>query len=155
MDAGFAEIGLARWVGRNVGTDTFELTAANILQVLAFGRGRSRFIKINWDLEAFRDLSSDPARHGYAVFDGDAVNRDKGYDIGCTHARVRALMFGEIDQLGGFAYSSNGGFLDGVALAYQGDDAAVVVGIHLAVEEKNAGNLHGFDDGVNFSGVAA
>jgi len=64
-------------------------------------------------------------------------------------------MFGEVDQLGGFAYAANGGFLDGVALADQGDDAAVVVGIHLAVEEIDAGDFHGFDNGIDFGRVAA
>jgi hypothetical protein len=30
-----------------------------------------------------------------------------------------------------------------------------VVGVHLPVEEINAGNLHGFDDGIDLGGVAA
>ena len=64
-------------------------------------------------------------------------------------------MFGEIDQLGGLPYAANGGFLNGIALADQGDDAAVVIGIHLAVEEIDAGNLHGFDNGIDFGRVAA
>ena len=69
MHAGLAEIGLARGIGRNVGADAFELAAANILQVLAFGRGGGGFVKIDRDLEALRDLGSDVARHGDAVFD--------------------------------------------------------------------------------------
>jgi len=64
-------------------------------------------------------------------------------------------VFRKIDQLGGLAYAANGGFLNGFALAGQGDDRAVVVGIHLAVEEIDAGNLHGFDNGIDFGGVAA
>ncbi len=95
------------------------------------------------------------ARHGYAVFDRHAVNGDKRNDIGRAHARVRALVLGEVDQLGGLAYSANGGFLNGFALADQGDDAAVVVGIHLAVEEIDAGDFHGFDNGIDFGLVAA
>ena len=95
------------------------------------------------------------ARHGDAVFDGDAVNRDEGHDIGCAHARVRALMFGEIDQLGGLPYPANGGFLNGFTLADQRDDRAVVVGIHLAVEKIDAGNFHGFDDGIDFGLITA
>ena len=85
----------------------------------------------------------------------DAVNRDKRHDIGRAHARVRALMFGEIDQLGGLPDPANGGFLNGFTLADQGDDAAVVVGIHLPVEEIDAGDLHGFDNGIDFGRVAA
>jgi len=64
-------------------------------------------------------------------------------------------MLGEIDQLGGLAYAANGGFLDGVTLADQSDDAAVVVGIHLAVEEIDSGDFHGFDNGIDFGRVAA
>jgi hypothetical protein len=30
-----------------------------------------------------------------------------------------------------------------------------VVGVHFAVEEIDAGNLHGLDDGVDLGGVAA
>jgi hypothetical protein len=30
-----------------------------------------------------------------------------------------------------------------------------VVGVHLPVEKINAGELHGFDDGIDFGGVAA
>ncbi len=155
MYARLAEIGLARGISRNVGADPLELTAANVFQILAFGRGRSGFVKIDRNLEALRDLGPHMARHGYAVFDGDAVNRDKRHDIGRAHARVRALMFGEIDQLGGLPYSANRGFLNGLALADQRNHAAVVVGIHLAVEQIDAGNLHGFDNGIDFGRVAA
>src|ERR1039457_5875347 len=109
MHAGLAEIRLAGGISRNFGTYAFELTSANILQVLPFGRGRGGFVKIDRDLEAFRDFGSDVARHGDAVFDGDAVNRDKGHDIGCSHARVRTLVFREIAQLGGLPYPPNGG----------------------------------------------
>ena len=68
---------------------------------------------------------------------------------------VRALVLGEINQLSGFAHAANCGFCDGVALAHQGDDAAVVVGIHLAVEEIDAIHFHGGDDGVNLRFVAS
>jgi hypothetical protein len=61
----------------------------------------------------------------------------------------------EIDQLSGFAHAANGGFLNGFAVSDQGDDAAVVVGVHFAVEQVDAGHFHGVDDGVNFGFVAA
>ena len=64
-------------------------------------------------------------------------------------------MMSEVDQFGGFADAANGGFLDRLAFADQGDDAAVVVGIHFAVEQVDAGHLHGVDDGVNFGFIAA
>src|SRR5208282_2630159 len=155
MHAGLAEIRLARGIGLYFGTYAFELTAADILQVLPFGRGRGGFVKIDRDLEAFRNLGADVARHGDAVFNRHTIDRNKGHDIGCSHARVRTLVFREIDQLGGLPYPANGGFLNGFTLADQGDHAAVVVGIHLAVEEIDPGDLHGFDNGIDFGGVAA
>src|ERR1017187_5735617 len=139
MHAGLAEVRLARGIGLYFGTYAFELTAANIFEVLPFGRGRGGFVKIDRDLEAFRDFGSDVARHGDAVFDGDAINRDKGHDIGCSHARVRTLVFREIDQLGGLPYPANGGFLNGFTPADRSGERAVMVGIHLAVEEIDAG----------------
>ena len=39
--------------------------------------------------------------------------------------------------------------------ADEGDDAAVVVGIHLAIEQVDAGDFHGVDDGIDLGGVAA
>ena len=68
---------------------------------------------------------------------------------------MRSLVFGEIDKFGGFADPTNRGFLNGLAFADQGDHAAVVVGIHLAIKQVDAGNFHGVDDGVNFGLVAA
>ncbi len=95
------------------------------------------------------------ARHGDAVFDGHALNRDKRHDIGGAHARVRALMLGQINQLGGLPYSANGGFLNGFTLADQCDHRAVVIRIHLAVEKIDTGNFHGFDYGIDFRLVTA
>jgi hypothetical protein len=68
---------------------------------------------------------------------------------------VRTLVLGKIDQLGSLPHSANGGFLNRLALAGQRDHAAVVVGIHFAIEQINAGNLHGLDNGVNFGRIAA
>ncbi len=64
-------------------------------------------------------------------------------------------MFGEIDQFRGLPHAANCRFLNGFTLPYQGDHAAVVVGIHLSVKKINTGNLHGFNNGVNFGWVAA
>ncbi len=68
---------------------------------------------------------------------------------------MRAFVPGEVDEVGGFADAEDGGCLNRVALADEGDDSAVVVGVHLVVEEVDAGNLHGLDDGVDFGRVAA
>jgi len=59
----------------------------------------------------------------------------KGMTSAAPMRGVRALMLGEVDQLGGPSDAANGGFLNGIAFADHGNDAAVVIGIHLAVEE--------------------
>ena len=66
-----------------------------------------------------------------------------------------SLVLAEIDQLGGFAYPADGSFLDGVAVANDSDDAAVVVGVHFAIQQVDAVDFHGIDDGVDFGFVAS
>ena len=63
---------------------------------------------------------------------------------------MSALVFCQIDEFGSFADPTDGRFLDGLALAHQRDHAAVVVGIHLAIQEVDAADFHRVDDGVNF-----
>ena len=54
MHAAFAEIRLARGIGGDLGADAFELSAPNVLQILALGRGGGGFIEIDRDLKALR-----------------------------------------------------------------------------------------------------
>src|SRR5580692_10991104 len=68
---------------------------------------------------------------------------------------MSALVLGQIDQLSRFAHSANRSLFDGLAIPNQGNDAAVVVGVHLAIEQIDARNLHRFDDGVDFGRIAA
>ncbi len=95
------------------------------------------------------------ARHRYAIFNGDAVDRDEWHHIGGAHAGMRALVDVEVDEFGSLANAADGGFLNGFALADQRDDRAVVVGVTFAIEQIDAGDFHGVDDGVNFRFVAA
>ena len=90
-----------------------------------------------------------------AIFDGDAVKGNERNHVGSAHARVCALMFGQVDHFRRLAHAADGGFLNGLALADQRDDATVVVGVHFAIEQVDAGHLHGVDDGVDFGLVAA
>ena len=68
---------------------------------------------------------------------------------------MRASVDVQIDQFSGLAHAADGGLLNGFALADQSDDAAVVIGVHFAVEQIDAGHLHGVNNGVNFRFVAA
>ena len=61
----------------------------------------------------------------------------------------------QIDEFGSLAHATNGGFLNRFAFANQCDDGAVVIGVALAVEQVDAGHLHGVDDGVDLGLVSA
>src|SRR5579883_3160136 len=75
--------------------------------------------------------------------------------IGINGMTSAAPMRGQVYQFAGFTDAANGGFLNGLALANQRDDAAVVVAIHFAVEEKHAIHFHGGNNGIYFGFIAA
>ncbi len=67
---------------------------------------------------------------------------------------MSALMDVQVDQLRGSAHAADGGLGNRFAVADEGDDAAVMVGVHFAVEQIHARDLHGIDDGVDLCGIA-
>ena len=83
------------------------------------------------------------------------LDRNEGDDIRGAHAGMSSLVLAKIDQLGGFAHPADGSFLDGVAVANDRDDAAIVVGIHFAIQQIDTIDFHGIDDGVDFGFVAS
>jgi hypothetical protein len=68
---------------------------------------------------------------------------------------VRALVPGQVNQLGCLAGPADGCFLNGFPLANQRDYAAVVIGIHFPVKQIDPWDSHGFDNGVDFGRIAA
>ena len=150
MHTGLAEIRAACGVGGDLGADAFELAAANIFQALSFGDSGGGFVEIHGNLVALPDLLTNVAGHSHAVFNGDAVDGDEGNYVGRAHARMRARMDIEVDDFSGFAHAADGGFLNGFALAHESNHAAIVVGVHFAIEEVDAGHLHRVNDGVDF-----
>ena len=94
-------------------------------------------------------------RHRHAILKCDAVDGDEGNHVGRSQPRVRALVMRQVDQFGGLADAANRGLLDRLALACERDHASVVIGVHLAVQQIDAGQLHGFDNGIDFGRVAA
>src|ERR1700680_2592813 len=143
MYTGVAKIRLARGVAGDFCANPFKLPAADVLQILPLRRGRCRFVEIDRNLITLPNLFADVAGHGHAVLDGDAVDGNERDNVGRSHARVRTLMLRQVEEFGSLAYSADSGFLDGLALADQSDDAAVVVGVHFAVEEINAVPFNG------------
>ncbi len=68
---------------------------------------------------------------------------------------MRPGVPGQVDEFRSFADAANHGLLHLRGIANQRDDAAVVVGIHLAVEEVDAVQLHGLEDGIDLGLIAA
>ena len=120
MHARFAEIGLARRDGGDLLANAFKLAAADVLEILALGCGGGRFVEIDGNREALPDFVADVPGHGDAVFNGDAFDGNEGNDVGGAHARMRALVLGEVDEFGGLANAANGGLLNGFALRRRG-----------------------------------
>ena len=64
-------------------------------------------------------------------------------------------MLGKVNKLLSFADPAQHGFHQRFAITNQGDDTAVVVRIHLAIEKIDAIHLHRFNDGIDFRFIAA
>ena len=112
-------------------------------------------VEIHRNLIALPDLGADVARHGDTILDARALDRNEGNHVGRTHARMRALVSVQIDQLGGLAHATNRRFLNRLALPHQRDHAAVMVGVHLAIEQVHAVHPHGRNNGVHLGFIAA
>ena len=88
-----------------------------------------------------------------ALFERDAFDGDEGDHVGRADARMRALVFCEVDQRDGLFHGAEGGVGDGGGRTDESEYAAIVVGIGFAVEQHHFG--HGEDrlhDGVDLGG---
>jgi hypothetical protein len=69
---------------------------------------------------------------------------------------MSAGMFGQVNQLGGFAHAQDRGLGHRVRLSRKSDDAAVVIGVHFVAKNKNSWDgAHGPDYRVHFGRVTA
>ncbi len=84
-------------------------------------------------------------------FDGNKRNH-----VGRAHARVRARLPRQVNQLSGFAYAAHRRLTDCVGFANQRDHAAIVVRVAFPAEQIHAGDrAHGVHDGVYLRQLAA
>src|ERR1039457_6187373 len=97
---------------------------------------------------------ADTAGNGHAVFQRQTFNRDERNYIGCAKPGMRSRVLGQINKFGGLANPANRGLRHVHRIADERDDTAVVVGVHLAVEQIHAIHLHGFENGIDFGLVA-
>src|SRR5207244_12875103 len=136
------------------GTHALTLAATDHVQILSHRDCRGRLVQINRNLVALPNLLANMPRHGHTIFDRHPLNGNKRHHVRRAHPRMRSLMHVQINQLRRFANATDGGLLDWLTLADQRDDATIVVGIHLAIEQIDAVYLHGVNDRINLRFVA-
>ena len=151
-----ADIRIARRHGAHLLQQGFELTAADVLQVGAFGAARGGLVEVDRNLQLAPDFVAQAFGELDALFQGDAFDGDEGDHVGRADARVRALLFREVDQGDGLFHRAKGGIGHGGGRTHEGEHAAVVIGIGFAVEQHHLGNGEdGLHDGVDLGGIAA
>ena len=117
MQTGITEIRLARRISRNLRPNALELPTPNVFQILPLRSSRRCLVQINRYPVSLPDFRSDVPRHGHAILDGHAINRNKRDHVSRPHPRMCALMLIQIDQLSSLAYAANRRFLDRLAFA--------------------------------------
>ena len=145
-----SKIRFAGGIGGYFVANSFELSPPDVFQILAFRGNRSRFVQIDRNLIPPPYLFADMPGDGYAIFDADAFDRNKRHHISRAQAWMRSLMVVQIDQLGCFTHPTDRRFPDRLSFAHQRDHAAVMVGVHFAVEQVDAFYFHGFNNRVDF-----
>src|SRR5262249_8894640 len=70
----------------------FELAAANVFQIGAFGPAGGGLVEIDRDAKTRPDLVPDTFGQAYALLDGHAFDGDEWHHVGGADARMRALL---------------------------------------------------------------
>src|SRR2546427_13279044 len=100
--------------------------------------------------------SSDEPCEVDAVVQRDAADRDERDHVGRADAGMLASVGGKVDSVEGLFSRPKCGFADGFGRSDEGQDAAVVIGVALAVQHDDAGDsLNGVDQRVNGLGLPA
>ena len=73
-----------------------------------------------------------------AIIHGDVAHRDERNDVGGAHARVLALMPGEIDPVPRDTHGAKGRFGGGVRRGHERKHGAVMGSVRLYVEQPDA-----------------
>ncbi len=151
-----AAIRLALGCGSHLFKQGFKLAAANVLEVHAVGPPGGRFIVVDRDLQLAPDPLAQTLGELYAVLQRHSLDRDERHNVRGADARVRAPMHREIDERNRRFHAAESGFGNGRGRAHEGQHAAIVVGIRLAVEQYHLGHGHdALHESVDFGCVAA
>src|SRR5262249_52288445 len=154
MQRSLAEVRLPLRIGSNLVAYALKLPATNVLEVLPLRPVCRSLVEIDWNLVAAPNLLADLPRNGDAILEPHALNRNERDYVGGAKSGMRSLMLIQIDQLGCFSHATDRSFGDGFAIANQSDHAAIVIGIHLSIEQIDAVDLHRLDNRINFLCIA-
>jgi hypothetical protein len=124
-----AHVGATRRVFQCGLAQTFELAAADVLQLDAVGARCGSAVEVNRDTEPAPNLKSRLTRKHRHFERRDAGDRDEGDDVGGSDTRMNASLPGEVDQLRGFANRANRGFDYRTRFTRYGYDGAMVIAI--------------------------
>jgi hypothetical protein len=147
MQAGTAEVGAARRVLANRIGEAFELPSPHLFQVGPVRTSGRSFIKENGNIETPPDFEAGLPRQERALVELDARNGNEGNYVGRADAGVDAMLPGQIDQLGCLAGTAHSGLNHRGWISGNGDNGAIVVGIHGPIEQAHAFDAHCSHDG--------
>ena len=99
VNAARSEVGIAVGIRADLGTQTLELSASHVREVLAIGACGGALVQKDRDLELAADALTEGSRERDAVFHRAALERHEGHDVGGTHAGMLAAVRVEIDML--------------------------------------------------------
>ncbi len=111
---------------RHLRGEPFELSATDVLEVLA-GRIRRRlFVEVDGNTEPLGDRGADVLRQRDAVRHGDALDRDEGHDVDGAETRMLALVLTQVDGRHGLLEQREHGRFERGGVADQREDGSVV-----------------------------
>jgi hypothetical protein len=94
-------------------------------------------------------------RNSNTILERDAFDGDKRDYVGGADAGMRSPVLRKIDYFCCLAHTANGRFRDGISVSDERHYAAVMISVHLFVEQIDTFNLHRREDGLDFVAIAS
>ena len=143
----FPHIGLPVMIVLHLFAQSFKLPSPDIFEINPVGPLCRRFIEKYGNSVTCPNFVPGAVCQGDTILDRDAFNWYERNDVRSPYARVRSGVLRQVDQFHRLAHAAQRGIGHCIRLARQRDHAAVVVGVHLAIENVNTRDAaHGRDD---------
>lgn len=156
VEFGLAEVGKAVDIGVDRHFEFFKADLADVGEGAALREDGGFAVEIDGNPEAVPDLGADGVGDPAALDDSDAAKGNEGNHIGGADAGMHAVLIVQVDQLRGDADRAHGGFADLFGSAGECDDAAVVIGVAIDIQDSDAFDVaKGLGDGRDDFGAAA